>query len=359
MPKVLLGRSYAPLHNKVGHPECAERSHGIEKALDRAGLGHSLVELRPSRRRISEEAAQESILQVHSLGLVQGIRKICEGCSAGVPTLLDPDTYVTEMSFEEQIRGVTTALDVVDEVVGASDPDLTGFALVRPPGHHARRGQPMGFCLFNFVSIAARHAQRSHGLQRLAIFDFDVHHGNGTEEEFYDDPDVLYVSWHQQGLFPGTGRLGETGGEGAEGSNLNINLPSGSGREAMRLAFREVVEPAIRGWAPDMILCSAGYDAHFMDPQAGLQAQSSDFHWIATELRGLALDLCDGRMVFVLEGGYNIEALGDSVVESLRGLAGLGSEAKYDSPHLYEEPLERIERAVAEAHGLLLNKADD
>ena len=349
-PRVLLGWSSALGHTKAGHPECAERAVSIERALRktdllRTGLVGELQDI-PAGVRAEEEIG-EVIARVHNVGFLRGMQKLSP---QGVMQL-DTDTYATSTSYEDLLKSVSVACALVDQVV-SSDDGLTGFGLVRPPGHHSIPTRPMGFCIFNTISCAVRHAMHAHGMKRVCIFDFDVHHGNGTQDIFFEDKNVLYISSHQEGSFPGTGKAQETGrGEGV-GATMNIPIPSGAGDEAARALFDRLVAPAIRRHDPEIIFVSAGYDAHWKDPQAALQFQSSTFYHLSKNLKELSEEMatCRGRCVFVLEGGYDLNALGDSVVESLRGMCGLESKPLYDSNALYEEPMAKVEKALENAY---------
>ena len=346
--RVLLGWSGAPGHTKGGHPECAERGFAIEKVVRGSGLlDKGLVRELPLLE-VREEKVAETISRVHPVGFLRGMKNLETHIpSEGGVLQLDRDTYATSTSYGDLLKSVSVATRLVDEVM-SSDDGLSGFGLVRPPGHHSIPTSPMGFCIFNTISCAVRHAQHAHGLRRICVYDFDVHHGNGTQDIFFDDPDVLYVSTHQEGSFPGTGKLHETG---EEGTTVNIPLPPGSGEEAVRMAWESVIESRIRAHQPEMLFVSAGYDAHWKDPQAGLQFQSSTFHFLSRALKHLAEDIpsCKGRCVFVLEGGYDLQALPDSVTESLRGLCEMESNPLFDTDALYEEPVGRIEDAIEAA----------
>eukprot|EP00210_Caulerpa_lentillifera_P002036 g1951.t1 len=223
-----------------------------------------------------------------------------------------------------------------------------GFGLCRPPGHHALPSDSFGFCIFGTAAVAARHAQHHHGLQKILVFDIDVHHGNGTQNIFYSDPSVLVINTHQQGAYPGTGRKEEIGEGDGEGKNINIPLPSGSGHAAALATFEEIVEPAVRAFAPEMMIISAGYDTHFLDPLASLQYSSTTYHNLCSKIRRLAQELCQGRVVFLLEGGYHLKALGESVVDSFMGLLGEESIQTLQVPSSYEEPHDKVRTLLKE-----------
>ncbi|RZS08009.1 hypothetical protein BHM03_00038929 [Ensete ventricosum] len=260
-------------------------------------------------------------------------------------------TYATKTTFEEARIAAGAGISLVDSVVEASmatcNPPV-GFALVRPPGHHAVPKGPMGFCVFGNIAVAARHAQHAHGLKKVLIIDFDVHHGNGTCDAFYDDPDVFFISTHQVGSYPGTGKIEQVGQGSGEGTTLNLPLPGGSGDNSMRSVFDEVIVPCAQRFKPDIILVSAGYDAHVLDPLAGLQFTTGTYYMLASSIKQLANELCGGRCVFFLEGGYNLQSLSSSVADTFRAFLGEPSLApQFDDPAmLYEEPLSRVKTAI-------------
>lgn len=292
-----------------GHPESPVRLDAIRASVDAAALA-GLVE------REAPLAARETIALAHPKGYVDAIL-------AAVPAeghvRLDPDTLISPGSGEAVLRASGAAVAAVDAVVGGEV--ANAFCAIRPPGHHAEPDRAMGFCLFNHVAVAARHARVAHGLGRIAIVDFDVHHGNGTQAIFWNDPDTLYVSTHQWPLYPGTGAASETG---AHGTILNLPLSPGTDGEAYRRVVTDRVLPVIDRFAPELVLLSAGFDAHRADPLASLALVEDDFAWITAELTTLAASHARGRVVSLLEGGYDPPALGRSAVAHLRELIRAG-----------------------------------
>jgi len=223
-------------------------------------------------------------------------------------------------SYDAALYAAGGAIEATDAVI--SGRTNSAFALVRPPGHHATSLTAMGFCLFNNIAIAAQHALKKHKMEKVAIIDFDVHHGNGTQEAFYNNPHVLYVSTHQYPHYPGTGTVGETGSGAAEGSTINIPLPSGSGDEEYRQVFEEIIVPVTRRFHPEFILVSAGYDLHWKDRLAMMEVSTAGFADMVRYIKNLADELCDGKIVITLEGGYNLKALATSVKATFDVLLG-------------------------------------
>ena len=230
---------------------------------------------------------------------------------------IDEDTVMSPGTYEAALRGAGGAVLAVDEVM--SGRATNAFVAMRPPGHHAERVRAMGFCFFNNAAIAARHAQAKHGAERVAIFDWDVHHGNGTQDIFWSDASVLYCSTHEAPLYPGTGAISE---RGEHGTIVNAPLRAGDGSEAFREAVDTVILPRIDAFSPDLIVISAGFDAHWRDPLAGLNLTESDFAWATQKLMDLAERHCGRRIVSVLEGGYDLEGLSKSVAFHLDALMG-------------------------------------
>ncbi|KAM7259905.1 hypothetical protein ACFE04_015646 [Oxalis oulophora] len=340
-------------HNKEAHPESHLRVPAIVAALEKMKLtskfrGSEVVQLKNFK-----PASFDDIASVHTRVYVSGLEKAMDKASEQGLIHIEGSgpTYATATTFQESLIAAGAGLSVVDSVVAASrnghDPPI-GFALIRPPGHHAIPKGPMGFCVFGNVAIAARHAQNAHGLKRVFIIDFDVHHGNGTNDAFFEDPDIFFLSTHQDGSYPGTGKVDEIGSGNGEGATLNLPLPGGSGDNAMRSVFDEVIVPAAQRFKPDIILVSAGYDAHVLDPLASLQFTTGTYYMLASNIKQLAKDLCGGRCVFFLEGGYNLDSLSYSVVDSFRAFLDEPSLAsEFDNPaFLYEEPSAKVKQAI-------------
>ncbi|KAK2438822.1 histone deacetylase [Trifolium repens] len=340
-------------HNQEAHPESHFRVPAIVDVLEEMKLtskfrGSEVIELQHF-----EPASTDDIASVHARSYVSGLEKVMDQALEKGLIVIDGSgpTYATSTTFQESIVAAGAGLALVDSVVAASKINKdspTGFALIRPPGHHAIPQGPMGFCIFGNVAIAARHAQRVHGLKRVFIIDFDVHHGNGTNDAFYDDPDVFFLSFHQDGSYPGTGKFDEVGAGDGLGTTLNLPLPGGSGDITIRTVFDEVIVPCAQRFKPDIILVSAGYDGHVLDPLANLQLTTGTYYMLASSIKQLAKDLCGGRCVFFLEGGYNLKSLSYSVADTFRALLGDKSLAsEFDNPNiLYEEPTKRVKQAI-------------
>jgi acetoin utilization deacetylase AcuC-like enzyme len=288
------------------HPERPARLTAIEDQLIASGLGQHL------RRYEAPLASDEQLARVHPIEYVQAIR----GAAPQSGTVhLDPDTAMNPWSLPAALRAACAAVLAVDLVL-ESKVD-TAFCAVRPPGHHACRARPMGFCIFNNVAVAARHAIEQHGLERVAIVDFDVHHGNGTEDIFEGDPQVLMVSTFQHPFYPYSGT------DDPAANMVNVPLAAGSGSHEFRDAVRESWMPALEEFAPQLVLFSAGFDAHGEDDMAMLRLSDYDYAWVTEQVKDVADRHGQGRIVSVLEGGYALSALGRSVVQHLKVLAGL------------------------------------
>jgi len=288
----------------VGHPERPDRLRAIEKALaDEAFAG-----LDRAGAPLCDETA---LLLAHPQSFVDRVRSSVphDGIEA-----VDSDTWVSPGSWEAALRAVGASIAAVDDVFAATADNV--FVGCRPPGHHAEKDRAMGFCLFNNAAIAARHAQKAHGAERVAILDWDVHHGNGTQDIFWDDPSVLYCSTHQMPLYPGTGSENETGA----GNIVNVPLSPGAGSDDFRAAMDMVLLPRIEAFRPDLIIISAGFDAHYQDPLASLRFTEEDFSWATGKLMESAGRWSGNRVVSLLEGGYDLHGLASSVSAHLRRL---------------------------------------
>jgi acetoin utilization deacetylase AcuC-like enzyme len=284
-----------------GHPESPAR---IRRLLDDPRL---LTLDNVMRVDSSRRAGRDDLLRVHEASYIDRVASTADRPSA----MLDPDTHTSKFSYDTALCAAGGLLDVIDAIAdGSAD---NGFALVRPPGHHAEVNRAMGFCLFNNVAIGARHLREKQGLDRVLIIDWDVHHGNGTQNSFYEDSGVMFVSIHQSPCYPGTGRAHETGSLDGAGYNINIPLPPGCGDAEYAAAFERVVLPVARAWKPQFVLVSAGFDAHRDDPLAGMNVTEAGYKKMAADVLEVAAESADGRCAAVLEGGYHLDALAGSV----------------------------------------------
>lgn len=300
-----------------GHPERPERAEVMDVVAARWRDGGGEV-VAPRL------ATREQLARVHDLDY---LRRISE--TAGQALALDPDTYTSPESHEIALLAAGAAVDAVERVIGGSH--RAALALVRPPGHHAERDKAMGFCIYNNVAVAAAHA-RTLGTRRVAIVDFDVHHGNGTQHIFEADPDVLYISTHQSPYYPGTGALDEIGRDAGRGFTVNVPIEAGAVDADYQLVYVEIVVPILRHFEPDLVLVSAGFDAHERDPLGGMRLTTEAFSAMTMELRAVAEECCLGRIVAVTEGGYDLMALRaslDAVVETLSRPISAGCSAKW------------------------------
>ncbi|WP_439599009.1 histone deacetylase family protein [Falsiroseomonas sp.] len=288
-----------------GHPECPDRLRAVLRALD-AGEFLELI------RAEAPLATEEQLRRVHPAAYVEAILGIRPEGEERVA--LDGDTLMSAGSAEAALRAAGAAVAGVDAVCRGEVRRV--FCATRPPGHHAEPNRPMGFCLFANAAVAARHAQAVHGLTRIAVVDFDVHHGNGTQACFEAEASLFYASSHQWPLYPGTGDSQETG----VGNIFNAKLPPGADGAAFRAAWERELLPALDSFAPELILVSAGFDAHAQDPLAQLRVREADFAWLTAELCALADRHCGGRLVSLLEGGYDLEALALSTAAHVRTL---------------------------------------
>jgi acetoin utilization deacetylase AcuC-like enzyme len=295
-----------------GFPERPQRVEAIVKRLKEKGLLAKMESLAPLRDPL------EWITAVHAPAYVERVRKACAACGDGVEHLDSGDCPISARSYDAALAAAGAPLAAVDAVMAGRI--RNAFCAVRPPGHHALKDRAMGFCLFNNVAIAARYIQKKHGLAKVLIADWDVHHGNGTQAAFYDDPTVFYFSTHRSPFYPGSGDASERGTGKGEGTTLNVCLRAGDGDAEIRKAFEEKLKPAALAFKPDFILVSAGFDAHRDDPLGGLAVTAEGYAAITRIVREIAETNCRGRLVTLLEGGYDLDALADSAEAHVRVL---------------------------------------
>lgn len=289
----------------AGHPERPERLKAVERALEAERFA-ALIRVEAPLGTLDQVAlchpaayAEALIASAPTTGFVQ----------------IDADTLMSPGTIEAALRGVGGAVLAVDAVMTGQA--RSAFVAMRPPGHHAEREHAMGFCIFNHAAIAARHAQAAHGIERVAIVDWDVHHGNGTQDIFWDDASVLYASTHEMPLYPGTGAASE---RGIHGTIMNVPLSPGSGSDEFREAFETVILPRLDDFRPGLVIVSAGFDAHWRDPLASINLREADFTWVTQKVMGVADRHAGGRIVSVLEGGYDLEALAKSTAAHVTAL---------------------------------------
>ncbi|MGQ9573760.1 MAG: histone deacetylase family protein [Thermoguttaceae bacterium] len=306
---LVYGQIYLRHQTSQGHPERPERLSAIIHRLEKTGLWEQMVRLQPV------PAEEKWLATVHAPEYIEHVRRQCR---EGARFLDSLDTPVCKESFDVAAAAAGGVLAAVDAVIEGRV--RNAFCAVRPPGHHATRSRAMGFCLFNNVAIAARYAQQHHKLSKVLIVDWDVHHGNGTQAAFEDDPSVLYFSVHQYPFYPGTGAADEKGRGPALGTKINVPLPAGSGDPEYRRAFEQSLRPAALAFGPELVLISAGFDAHSQDLLGGMKVSSRQFAHLTQIVRQIADQCCRGRLVSVLEGGYDLEALADCVEAHVRVL---------------------------------------
>jgi acetoin utilization deacetylase AcuC-like enzyme len=321
---------FAEHHMPPGHPERSERAEVMEVVASR-------WRARGGEVTAPHVATTEQLARVHTPEYIAFVAE-----TAGRAVALDPDTYTSPESHGVALLAAGAGIDAVELVmdIGHSNAATSTFpvsgrpesnavlAMVRPPGHHAERGRAMGFCLFNNIAVAAAHA-RAKGAARVAIVDYDVHHGNGTQHMFESDPNVLYVSLHQFPFYPGTGAVDEIGTGPGKGFTVNLPLEVGSIDDDYRVAFSEMVVPVLRQYNPEVLLVSAGFDAHERDPLGGMRLTSAAFGAMTMELRRVAEEYCNGRMVLMTEGGYDLRALSESLEAVIDSLAAPSPEPKW------------------------------
>ncbi|MGF9693161.1 histone deacetylase family protein [Rhizobium sp. 0TCS1.26] len=283
----------------AGHPERADRLRSLAIALEHPNFGQL-------ERIEAPQANEDAVMLAHPEShFLSVMRQVPE--EEGEIHQLESDTYLSSRSLAAALTGIGGAMAAVDDVFTGKADNV--FVASRPPGHHAEKSKAMGFCLFNNIAIAARHAQKTYGVERVAIVDWDVHHGNGTQDIFWDDPSVLFCSTHQMPLYPGTGARDETG---TKNNVVNAPLATNDGSEHFRDAFKSRVLPAVENFRPDFLLISAGFDAHHRDPLAQINLTGDDFDWATGRLMEIAGKYSGNRVVSLLEGGYDLEGLAES-----------------------------------------------
>lgn len=340
------GYAYDPIylkHDTGQHCESAGRLEAIISYLEQTGLTEQLTLIKPRAASIEELAL------VHDKQYIDGVRAVVQRGGGW----LDPDTVTSPGSYDAAIYAAGGAIRAVESVLTGEVQNA--FALVRPPGHHATVDRAMGFCLFNNIAIAARYALTKHGLERVAIIDFDVHHGNGTQEAFYSDPQVLYVSTHEYPFYPGSGSTRETGTGAGKGTTVNIPMPAGCGDSQYLQVFDRIIVPVVRRFSPQLILCSVGYDVHWADTLASMDVSVSGIARMVESIKGLADELCNGRLVLSLEGGYNLGALAASVKATFDVLLGKTNveDPLGPAPERYSSPdIANLVESVKEIHNL-------
>ncbi len=296
-----------------GHPERADRMRAIDKVMS-----HEMFASLDRREAPLRDDVEQAIALAHPQAYIDML-KDARPAPGGMAVRVDPDTVLSPGSWEAAVRAVGAGLMAVDEVMGKRA--ANAFCQVRPPGHHAETDRAMGFCFFNSIAVAAKYARLKHGVERVAVVDFDVHHGNGTQDIFWNDKSLFFASTHQMPLYPGTGALSETG----VGNIWNAPLRPGDDGDPFREAFESQILPALRNFAPDLVLVSAGFDAHRDDPLANLELVEADFAWATQQLAEEAHRSAGGRLVSLLEGGYNLAALARSVAVHVKVLMDAGS----------------------------------
>ena len=292
-----------------GHPECSQRLESTMAHLEAQKWFNNLAQVE------AKKIDPESLRAVHSIDYIQRAEQTCE---AGHPFLDSMDVSICKSSFDISLLAAGSSFALADKIIDGNIDN--GFVLARPPGHHAEKTEAMGFCLFNNVALVTRYVQRKYGINKVCILDWDVHHGNGTQHIFEEDPSVLYISTHEYPYYPGTGAYSETGVGAGKGATLNCPMPAGAGDREYETAFLEKILPAVEQFNPEMILISAGFDAHVDDPLGHVCLSTEFYRWMTDRMVEQADRHCQGRLLSILEGGYNLAALPLSVAQHLEGL---------------------------------------
>jgi acetoin utilization deacetylase AcuC-like enzyme len=323
-----------------GHPESHLRLEAIYSMLDETGMSDRVLPIHPRK------AKPEELLRVHASTYVERIAST----QGGHLTPLDPDTAVSEGSYEAALFAVGGLCQAVDMV--HSGELNNAFALVRPPGHHAEKDRAMGFCLFNNVAVGARYAQQAYGMHKILIVDWDLHHGNGTQHTFENDPGVLYFSTHQYPYYPGSGAYRQIGRDEGEGFTVNVPLAAGHGDGEYVQIYERILAPVALEFQPELVLVSAGFDIYEHDPLGGMRVTPRGFAKLAQIIMGIAATSCDGRLVMTLEGGYNLRGLQESVRAVLLELAGSHDAELADwRPPVDQRKVDQALRETSKVHG--------
>lgn len=327
------------LHTLEGHPEHAGRIQKTWQVFGASGVLDDLMVITPPM------ATVEQLTRVHDPRYINHLEKAAERGGG----MLDPDTYMLPISYDVARLSAGGCIAVVDAIL--SGKARNGLAAVRPPGHHATPVRAMGFCMLSNIAIAARHAQAAYPtVKKVMIVDYDVHHGNGTQDTFYADPNVLFVSTHQYPFYPGSGAINEIGEGDGRGATLNMPLRAGVGPDGFALLYEKILWPAARRYRPDLILVSAGFDAHWADPLAMLQLDLRGYVHLTRELIKMAEELCDGRIAFVMEGGYDLDAISHGLLNVAYAL--LGKDAISDPLGDLDMPQQGVDALVEQLRAL-------
>jgi acetoin utilization deacetylase AcuC-like enzyme len=307
------------------HPEQPNRLKAVVEHLKTIGLWDMVTVQSPDDSTVPENTVLNYMSTIHPERHIDYIKRQSEEAQRLNTTILPfsdgGDTNVSPQTYKVALKAVTAAIDAADKV--CQGPIQRAFCAIRPPGHHCERNRPMGFCVFNNVAIAARYAQQRYGVERVAIVDWDVHHGNGTQAIFYDDPSVLFISLHQYPHYPGTGSADERGTGKAEGTTMNFPLPAGTNEKTYEDIFTTKIVPSLQEFKPGLILISAGFDAHKDDPLGDMLLTDKSFGLFTRILSDASSSVCEGKIVSLLEGGYNLDGLAKSVSAHIQALGGI------------------------------------
>ncbi len=324
-------------HNTGNHPENAERLRAIMWQLKESGFMEKL------RRIVPVKASEEQIAYVHVPEYIKKVKAMCKGGGG----MLDLDTPICRDTYGIALLSAGGVIKAVDEVMDESNNLRHIFALIRPPGHHATANKGMGFCIFNNIAITAEHLKRRYGIKRVLIADWDVHHGNGTQEVFLEDPSVLYLSTHQYPHYPGTGWIDEVGKGEGEGYTVNVPLPAGTDDVGYLYALQNILVPIANDFNPEFVLVSVGFDAHSADPLASMNVTSSGFGSFTDVIKEIAEKNSKGRIIMALEGGYNLKAIAESALSVFNSLLSNAREKKEVAMREEEKVRKRVEEIKA------------